>query len=136
MCSIMCVLRVHLLALEVIYIAVSYCITRLCALVYTLSVFLTHTHTHTHARTRTHTHTHTHTLTHTLTHTHSQVCRGCQCSLGSSPIWCSWSMTGISWNLSLTLWDMELQFFSLATTFSLDRFVWYYNIILQVCIII
>ena len=39
-------------------------------------------------------------------------------------------MTGISWNLSHTLWDMELQFFSLATTFSLDRFVWYY-IILQ-----
>ena len=52
-----------------------------------------------------------------------QVCRGCPCSLDSSPTWCFRSMTGTSWSPSPTLWAMAHPYFSSHTSFSLDRYI-------------
>ena len=46
---------------------------------------------------------------------------GCLCSLGSSPDSLGGTTAGISWNPSLTLSDMELQYSSSLTLSSLDR---------------
>ena len=51
-----------------------------------------------------------------------QVCRGCPCSLDSSPTWCFRSMTGTSWSPSPTLWPTAHPYFSSHTSFSLDRY--------------